>query len=108
MSSGAAKGTAETYFGKPFMYTVEQAEKDKQEFLVMATELEKNGQHVEAGLYRVQAGNCKTMIGRTKAHKPNLGPYSDENPPHCRDCGKPKEQWERIDEECIPTDNRRW
>jgi len=37
-----------------------------------------------------------------KAHKPNLGPYTDENPHRCEDCGKRFLDWREGDfEDCF-------
>jgi len=72
-------------------YTLDQAEKDKIKFERMAAEADKQGDKVMAGLYRVEASNCLERVGMKKAHKPNLGPYSDNNPPYCVDCKKPKD-----------------
>jgi hypothetical protein len=74
-------------------YSAKQAEKDKKRFTTMAEKAEKRGDSVMAGLYRVEAGNCMARVGMKKAHKPNLGPYSAENPCHCLHCGEPREHW---------------
>lgn len=51
---------------------------DKAEFVKLASEADERGDPVLAGIYR---------SGHVKAHKPNLGPYSDENQWKCVDCG---------------------
>jgi hypothetical protein len=83
------------------MYTKEQAEKNKAEYERMAKEAEAKGDRLMAGVWRVEASNCMDRIGMTKAHKPNLGPYSPKNPAYCEDCDLPLKQW-KDDEECIP------
>ena len=93
------------------MYTQEQAEKDKNELERMAIEADiKAGlcqrmaieATIMAGLCRVEASNCLQRVGRKKCHKPNLGPYSLDNPCRCVDCGKPQDQWAVMDGECVP------
>lgn len=84
-----------------FAYTREQAKSDQTRFEQMAAEAAARGDHLRAGLFRVEAANSLKRVGMKKAHKPNLGPYSEANPAHCLDCGKPGEQW-GDGEECIP------
>jgi hypothetical protein len=59
------------------------------------------GDHMAAGVLRAEAGNAESRANMTKAHKPNLGPYTADNPAHCMDCGKPMGEW-MDDEECVP------
>ena len=83
------------------MYTKEKASKDKKRFEEMSIEADQGGDHVKAGICRVEAFNSDKRVGMKKAHKPNLGPYSADNLCHCVDCGKTKDQW-LENEECLP------
>lgn len=58
---------------------------DQAEFVKLASEADERGDPILAGIYRVEAGNDRS--GHVKVHKPNLGPYSDENQRKCVDCG---------------------
>lgn len=54
---------------------------------------------IVAGILRVEAQNDRTNW--VKQHKPNLGPYTAENPKYCLDCGKPGSKWVER-EHCVP------
>lgn len=81
------------------MYTKEQAEKDQARFEQMADDADKIGKPLRACLYRLEAAKCMGMVGKNKPHRPNLDPSSPDNPAHCMDCGKRRDQWGE-DEEC--------
>lgn len=84
------------------MYTREQALKDVEQFLEMAEDAEAAGDKMKAGIWRVEAHNSISRIGMTKIHRPNIGPYTPDNPKRCMDCHKPGDQWVPA-EECLPT-----
>ena len=52
----------------------------------LAREADDSGDHILAGIYRVEAGNDRS--NHVKIHKPSLGPYTGENQKACVDCGK--------------------
>lgn len=82
-------------------YTRVQAATDIAKLLEREEKAEKDGDVAMAGMCRVEAHNCLQRIGSVKHHKPNVGPYSVENPRQCVHCGR-KGEWAE-DEECVPT-----
>lgn len=86
-------------------YTQEQAMKDQAEMLQMAEQFTQEGDHLRAGIMRAEAGNCLDRVGMRKAHRPNLGPYTDGQVQFCVDCGKLQAYWrpDNVDE-CIPAE----
>jgi hypothetical protein len=53
--------------------------------------MNKVDESIMAGILRVAASN--DYANWKKRHKPNLGPYTELNPKHCEDCGKPGGLW---------------
>lgn len=49
----------------------------------------------------IHVGLCNNYSNWKRKHKPNLGPYSDDNPMRCVSCGKPL-SLENSREECLP------
>lgn len=86
-----ASGATRTY-GQP-------PEHDK--FMHIAARAQMRGNHVTAAILRAEASNATSRATMTKAHCPNLGPYSPANPAHCIHCMKPMNQW-IPGEICIP------
>ncbi len=70
----------------------------RDEFMALASDANECDKAILAGIYRVEAGNDRS--GHVKIHKPSLGPYSDENPKTCVDCGKTLD--ETLGEPCLP------
>jgi hypothetical protein len=61
-------------------------------FLLAIVDLRENHNAMLADMV-IHVGMQNDLSFWIKVHKPSLGPYTDENPCVCVDCGKPREEW---------------
>jgi hypothetical protein len=58
-------------------------------YLARAARAELRGDQLTAMVLQVAAQDAESRVVMVKRHKPTLGPYTDDNPLRCLDCGMP-------------------